>query len=166
MGRGFVAYTFLESGRTELALYSAFLNYRLADDTLLWVLQDTIYCAACQRITMGEKLPSLEDLAAELKLLDDHDTFTLEGLAFLERDPEEHRQELLRRIKWRGDRQSPAKCLHCSSTEIHSIPSRGEFDHPVTGQRLDVTDEGWIDAASWEAEFSPEGFPLDPTNIG
>jgi hypothetical protein len=59
MGRGFVEYHLPESGRDELVVWSAFIDYRLADGTKLHILQQPAWCPACNHFVIAEEVPSV-----------------------------------------------------------------------------------------------------------
>jgi hypothetical protein len=159
MGRGFVEYHFPESGRDEWVLWSAFLDYRLADGAKLHILQQPAWCPACSRFVLAEEVPLVQALEEEIARYQSADRETLQMWAFVSNGSpvEERVAELLRYVEWRQERQSPPRCLHCGAADPVPIPLSGEFVHPGTGERVVVGDSGFADTAPWVAEFSPEG---------
>jgi hypothetical protein len=158
MGRGYTQYAFPDTGAEDAyALYSAFLNYRLPDGKWLHVRQTECWCPTCNRIDMAECIESIEELENELARLRNPDDEEAKIIAFIGKPVEERITELQLRIIWRQNRKSPAKCLHCGSTEIVPIPDAQEFAHPATGERVVVAGCGFASTAAWYAEFTPEG---------
>jgi hypothetical protein len=159
MGRGFIQYHFPESGRDERVLLSAFIHYRLADGTMLSILQQPAWCPACGRFVLAEVVPSIEWLVEEKARYRSGDRDTLRQWAFVSNGGSvaERISELLRRIEWRHGRNSPPRCLECGMVGPIPIPTNGEFSHPQTGEQVVVQGSGWADTAPWLAEFSPEG---------
>lgn len=158
MGRGYTQFAFPDSDtEDQYALYSAFLNYRLADGRLLHVRQTECWCPTCDRIDMAEHVESLEELAAELERLRNPDDEEFRMIAFIGTPVEERIAETELRIAWRCNRVSPAKCLQCGSTDIVPIPGNEEFAHPKTGERVVVAGSGFMSTDQWHAEFTPEG---------
>ena len=162
MGRGFVEYHLPESGRDEWVLWSAFIDYRLADGSKLHILQQPAWCAACRRFVIAEEVPSVAALQQEIARYRSGDRDTLRQWAFVSNGvpAAERVAELLRRVEWRQGRQSPPRCLECGAVGPVPIPMDGEFAHPRTGERVVVVSGGWADTAPWFAEFSPEGEQL------
>jgi hypothetical protein len=162
MGRGFVEYHLPNLGRDERVLFSAFIDYRLADGTKLHIPQQPAWCSACSRFVIAEELPSVEALEEEITRYRSADRDTLQKWAFVSNgSPAGDRiDELLRYIGWRQGRQSPRRCLECGAVDPVPIAVSGEFAHPRTGERVVVGDSGFADAAPWFAEFSPEGEQL------
>ncbi|WP_088257847.1 hypothetical protein [Fimbriiglobus ruber] len=162
MGRGYIAYQFPDSGREEWVLYSAFLDYRLADGTKLSVDQQPTWCSACNRFVIAESIPTIADLETELARYRTGDAEAHRTWAFISGDAPvaEKIAELCRRIEWRLERQSPSHCLACGASGPVPIPTADEFAHPATGERVVVGSFGWASTAMWVAEFSPEGESL------
>jgi hypothetical protein len=162
MGRGFVEYHLPDSRRDEWVLWSAFIDYRLADGTKLHILQGPAWCAACGRFVIAEDIPSVEALEEEIARYRSNDPDALQKWAFVSSGApaEERIAELMRYVRWRQERRSPPHCLQCGSTDPVPIPMGGEFAHPRTGERVVVGSKGFADAATWIAEFSPEGEQL------
>jgi hypothetical protein len=159
MGRGFVEYHLPESGRDEWVLWSAFIDYRLADGTKLHIWQQPAWCPDCSRFVIAEYIPSVEELEEEIAKYRSADRDTLRTWAFVSNGSRvtERVAELLRYIEWRRRRESPPRCLECGAVSPVPIPMSGEFVHPRTGERVVVGGSGFADAAPWFAEFSPEG---------
>ena len=158
MGRGFTQYSFPESDAEDVFnLYSAFLNYRLHDDSLLHVRQSECWCNACNRISMAEHVESIDELESELQRLLNPDEEHRQMIAFIGTPIEDLIVESRQRIQWRNARTEPAKCLECGSTNFVPLPSTDEFRHPYTGERVQVVSRGFADAAPWYAEFTPQG---------
>jgi hypothetical protein len=162
MGRGFVEYHLPDSGRDEWVLWSAFIDYRLADGSKLHILQQPAWCAACRRFVIAEEVPSVEALEEEIARYRSADPDTLQKWAFVSNGAPvaERVAELLRYVEWRKGRQSPPRCLECGVVHPLHIPMTGEFAHPGTGERVVIGSSGWADTAPWFAEFSPEGVLL------
>jgi hypothetical protein len=159
MGRGFVRYSLPESGRDEWVLFSAFLDYRLADGTRLHVEQDPAWCPACRAFVAAERVPTVEELEREVAEFQAGDPDLLRQWAFVSggQTAAGRIAELRRRVEWRRGRRSPARCLRCGGGGVAPLPVDGEFRHPQTGERVVVGGSGWADAVPWFAEFSPEG---------
>ena len=162
MGRGFVEYQLPESGRDEWVLWSAFIDYRLEDGSKLHVLQQPAWCRGCSRFVVAEQVPAVEALEAEIARFRSADPDTLETWAFVSNGASVAEQvaELLRYVDWRKGRKSPPRCLECGAVDPVPVPTRGEFAHPATGERVVVKSGGFADTAPWFAEFSPEGEQL------
>lgn len=161
MGRGFTQYSFPDTGSPDtVALYSAFLDYRLPDGSLLHVRQQECWCPNCDCFLMAEEVPTLAELEAELVRLMNPDEELRQVVAFLEVPIEKRIEDARRRIEWRRTRKAPPKCLHCGSSNITILPhldESQEFNHPKTGERVVVAGRGFSDDAPWHAEFTPEG---------
>ena len=158
MGRGFTQFAFPDSGAPDtLALYSAFLNYKLADDKELHVRQTECWCPVCDFFVMAERIESLSELECELSNLRNPDPAEKDFLAFIYPSIDDAIAEVLARIEWRLMRVAPAKCLHCGSTDIQRIPEGDEFLHPKTGERVLIVGRGWASADPWYAAFTTEG---------
>lgn len=159
MGRGFVKYQLPESGRDEVVLWSAFIDYRLAGDSKLHILQQPAWCCTCRRFVTAEEVPSVEALEKEISRFRAAEPDTLQKWAFVSNGvpAAERIAELLRYVEWRKGRRSPPRCLQCGAVDPVPIPEAGEFAHPATGERVVVADSGWADVDFWFAEFSPEG---------
>lgn len=158
MGRGFTQYSFPDSDAEDVwALYSAFLNYELADGSLLHVRQAESWCPECDCILMAERVPTLAELEAELAMLknptdEERDKINFVGGPIAERIAEQER-----RIVWRHNRQSAAKCLQCGCVDVVQLPQEDEFRHPKTGERMVKSGWGFASTGMWDAVFSPEG---------
>lgn len=159
MGRGFVEYHLTESGQDKWVLYSAFIDYRLADGTKLHILQQPAWCKACRQFVIAEEIPSVDALEEEIARFRLAKPDMLREWAFVSNGMpvEERINELLRYIEWRRGRQSPPRCLECGEVDPVPIPILGEFPHPASGERVVVGNSGFADTAPWDAEFSPEG---------
>ncbi|WP_145377664.1 hypothetical protein [Symmachiella dynata] len=106
---------------------------------------------------MAEWVQSLAELEAELKELLDPDEENMRKFAFIGTPINDLIAETRKRIEWRQHRRSPAKCLHCGSTDIIVLPNTEEFAHPKTGERVVVVGRGFAEASPWHAEFTTEG---------
>jgi hypothetical protein len=159
MGRGFVEYHLPDSDRDEWVLFSAFIDYRLADSTTLPILQQPAWCPVCGRFVLAEEVPSVEEFEEEIARYRSGDRDTLQKWAFVSNGAPvgERIAELLRRVEWRRGRRSPPRCLECGAVRPIPIPMSGEFPHPRAGERVVVGSSGFADTAPWFAEFSPEG---------
>ena len=161
MGRAFTQFKFPDSDSEDAyAVYSAFLDYRMPDGSRLHIRQRECWCPVCERIDMAEDVPSLAELQAELDRLLAPDEETLRKFAFIDIPVDDLIAETRKRIEWRRHRRSPAKCLHCGSTNITALPHNKEFAHPKTRERVLVAGWGFLDAAPWHAEFTTEGDPI------
>lgn len=158
MGRGYTQYAFPDSSADDVyALYSAFLNYRLASGELLHVRQTECWCASCERIDMAERIESLNELEQQLERLRHPDEDESCMIAFIGVPIDKRVTEAEIRIKWRRGRISPPKCLQCGSVDIMELPGTDEFSHPKTGERVVVTGRGFASTDEWHAEFTSEG---------
>jgi hypothetical protein len=164
MGRGYIKYHLSESAREEWVLWSAFINYRLADGSKLHILQQPAWCPACLRFVIAEDLSSVEALEEEMAQFRLAAPDTLRQWAFVSNGApvSERIIELLRYIAWRRSRRSPPRCLECGAVDPIPIPTSGEFTHPANGQRVMVQSSGFADTEPWFADFSPEGERLPP----
>jgi hypothetical protein len=162
VGRGFVKYRLPESAREEWVLWSAFIDYRLADGSKLHILQQPAWCRACRRFVVAEEVPAVEALEEEIARYRSADPDTIRKWAFISNGAPvaERIAELLRYVEWRKGRQSPPRCLECGTASPVPVPMDGEFSHPGTGERVVVGSSGFADTAPWHAEFSPEGEQL------
>jgi hypothetical protein len=159
MGALLVEYLLSDSGRRRSVAYSAFINYRLPDGTDLPILQVPAWCSACGEFVLAEDLPTIASLGGEIQRLEAGDPTLLQVWAFVSGGaPVEQRlAELRRRIEWRKARHGLPRCLHCGSPDVVPIPTSGEFNHPLTGERVVVGDSGFGDTPPWRALYSPEG---------
>ena len=161
MGRGYTQYSYPDDDTPdEYAVYSAFLDYILLDGSRLHVNQTDCYCSHCQRIDMAEHIETLEQLQNRIEKLRLPDSDERKMAVFIGSIPDQI-VELNRRIEWRRTRQSPAKCLHCGSTEIILLPNDDEFSHPATGARMTVIGRGFMSTAEWHATYTPEGDAIE-----
>ena len=158
MGRGYTQFAFPDTDMEDVhALYSVFLNYRLATGDVLHVRQTECWCFTCERIDMAERVDSLDELQSELQRLQYPDEDESRMIAFIGVAIEKRIAETELRIKWRRNRISPPKCLHCGSTDITRLPDTDEFRHPQTEERVVVAGRGFASTDEWHAEFTPEG---------
>lgn len=159
MGRGFIEYHLPELGHNEWVLFSAFIDYRLADGSKLHIRQQSAWCRACQRFVVAEEVPSIEALEEEIARFHAADPHTLKMWEFVSNGApvEERVVELLRYVAWRKERRSPPRCLECGAVDPVTIPESGEFAHPATGVRVVVGSSGFAATAPWIADFTPEG---------
>jgi hypothetical protein len=160
VGRGLIQYSLPKSGRQEAIAFSAYLNYRLADGSLIHVDQQAAWCGECGRFVVAEFLADIDELKKTLAELRDGDEKQLDHLNFVGRSVEEETDQLSRRIEWRRGRTSPPRCLQCGSPTIVPLPAGEEFPHPATGEKVIVGSMIFADMEWWEAEFSPEGEKL------
>lgn len=160
MGRGFIEYHGEAADRSEFVAFSAFLEYRLPDGSLLMVDQQPAWCPACGQFVLAERLSEVAELEAMLAAVKDQEPETVRRLAVFSRSAEDEVAELTRRLAWRRGRRSLARCLHCGSDQIVAIPTGGEFAHPDTGERMSVVSSGFASMERLVAEFSPEGIKL------
>lgn len=133
------------------------LNYRLADGSLLHVEQEAAWCERCACFGSAELVPSVEDLRNRIR---DLQTPNNKVRSFFRTEAAIGRAiaELETRLKWRGDRRSPARCLRCGSTEIVPVRFGDHFSVCfVSGKRVVQLRTGFADTAFWIAEFTPEG---------
>lgn len=173
MGRGFIKYEFPDSGREpDFVLFSAHLNYRLPDGARLHVRQTAAWCQVCHRFTLAELIESVAELEAELpgliirkdQLLEEaHGQSSVsEDLRSIGFDLDWIQREIAevpRRIAWRRNRQGPAKCLRCGSTNLSWFddPRGGDpFTHPLNDESV-ISSNGFASTEEWHAEFTPEG---------
>jgi hypothetical protein len=160
VGRGLIQYSLPKSGRKEAIAFSAYLNYKLADGSLLHVDQQAAWCPDCGRFVVAEFLPDLGELEKSLAELRAGDVKRLECLNFVGRSAAEEMEQLSRRVAWRRARISAPRCLECGSPESVPLPAAEEFPHPATGEKVIVGSMVFADMEWWEAEFSPEGEKL------
>lgn len=178
MGRGLIMYEFPDSGHeSECVLFSSHLNYRLPDGERLHVRQTVAWCQSCGRFSLAELIESVADIEAELPgLIAQKDQLLAESLRQSAANQDMRRRDILGigfdldwteraiaevpvRIAWRRKRQSPAKCLHCGTTNLlwFDDPRGGDpFTHPQNGERV-ISSIEFASAAPWHAEFTPEG---------
>jgi hypothetical protein len=137
-------------------LYSAYLNYRLPDGSLLFVRQTDCWCAKCHGFEVAEDIPNCIELETDLRRLANGDED--ERLWIRYGTPtKELFDDLRRRIEWRRTRRSPPKCLHCGSTNIVVVPEGDEFAYPKNGERVVKIAIGFASTVQWHAEFTTEG---------
>ena len=160
MGRGFIEYRRSTADRNELVTYSGFLDYRLPDGSTLGVEQQPAWCPACGRFVLAERLPDMDELERRMAEAKSGEPGLVRRLAAVGRAVQEEVAELDRRIAWRRERHSPARCLHCGSDHVTALPAMNEFVHPATGERVTVVGSGFASMERWVAEFSPEGIKL------
>ncbi len=148
MGRGLIMYEFPDSGHeSECVLFSAHLNYRLPDGERLHVRQTVAWCQSCGRFSLAERIESVADIEAELPgLIAQKDQLLAESLRQSAANQDMRRRDILGigfdldwteraiaevpvRIAWRRKRQSPAKCLHCGTSNLLEIDDRVEVIH-------------------------------------
>jgi hypothetical protein len=158
MGRGFEQFSFINSKAQDVfVIFSASLNYRLADGSRLDVHQDACWCSRCNTFRVGERIPTIEEVRAELQKLANPSKEEIEIWQLIGKSIEAVVADTEARLAWRGQRTSPAKCLHCGSTELKPLPHDEEFPHPVTGERMRRVARGFCDAGPWESDFTVEG---------
>ena len=158
MGRSYTKYSFPDSDREDAwAIFSAFLDYRFGDGTRLHVRQTACWCSRCRHITIGEDIPTVEELRQELERLHHPNHEERELYRILGTPMADLITETEKRIEWRRSRTAPAKCLHCGSTEIAVISHDETMVHPATGERMLLSERDWADTAEWRAEYTPEG---------
>jgi len=146
-------------------------SYRLAPGAECPVHDQTAWCKTCRAIVPAEDLPSVEKIDAERQRLR-HDYQEFLGNAYKESQIRPWLIANTREIfangikinewhrRWRELRQSPARCLKCSSTDIQWLASQSKFIHPETGLVVQLT--GWSHASMAIHEyFSPEGMRLE-----
>lgn len=114
------------------------------------------WCEGCQKFTASEQISSIEEEAKTLREVE----------LFAERPglipPDRHvsiRQlpNLRRRMQWRKQRRSPARCLECASTEI--TPIRPGPEVYIAGRGKCVARcRGWADMSGpTNAYYDSEG---------
>ncbi len=150
-----------KSGRKEAIAFSAYLNYRLADGSLIHVDQQAAWCKGCDKFVVAEYLPEVKELEKSLADLLAGDVKRVQRLDFVGRTAAEETDQLSRRIEWRRNRSSPPRCLECGSRKITPLPSDEEFAHPATGEKVIMGSMVFADMDWWDAEFSPEGEKLN-----
>jgi hypothetical protein len=128
--------TFLPEGRVERFYGSRGNYYEFADGSHLDVYTEPVWCTRCLRVTNGEVIPTLESLDKQLAELGGPGSTLarlllppgVSALDFEENFRRERIDEARKRREWRLGRRSPAKCIHCGSTEIVALP----HNQPVT----------------------------------
>ena len=167
MGRGFTQYAFPTSNAEDAyVVFSAFLNYRLPDDSLLFIHQAECWCSQCNRFELAEYIPTLVKLETDLNRLlkgdldrlrrDNEEDMEL-WMTYHGKPVEDSIEDLERRIQWRRSRKSPPKCLRCGTTTITLLPDADEFAHPKTGERVVKAGIGFMSTVEWHAEYTSEG---------
>lgn len=114
----FSEYLINESDSAEVYLYWD-CKYILKSEVILPAEQIESWCYSCNMLVAAELIPSLAEIDARIRDLDNPDNIILKcfSRAALERE----RVELPIRHAWRALRQSPPRCLHCGSADIFAI---------------------------------------------
>lgn len=145
-------------------------SYRLVPGAMCPLHDQAAWCETCRAIVPAEDLPSLEKIDAERQQLrHNHEEFLRNAFNEGHIQPwmiANTRQTFARAIKvnewhrrWRERRQSPARCLQCSSVEIRCLESQSKFVHPETGLIVELTGAFHASMAIHEY-YSSEGMRL------
>jgi len=124
-------------GETEPCMICFYLtlNYRLPDKSLLRIEQEAAWCEGCRSFGVAEVIPSIEELYSRIQELQT----PTQKLFFIYRTQEAMGSaidELHTRLRWRGSRKSPARCLACGSTAITPVRFAEDRTCVVNGKRL------------------------------
>jgi hypothetical protein len=159
MGRYFIKYSSPSSGRYDLVVFSAFLNYRLDNGSKLPVDQEPAWCRRCRTFVVAEHVETVEVILQRIEdlVMRRGELFEALSIPGLGLSVESKIAELRRRVGWRGGRRGPPRCLHCGSVEVSEVPRWGEFAHPEKELSVLADDWGFMSTDDWRAEFSPEG---------
>jgi hypothetical protein len=146
-------------GRYGVALGEDY--YLLSGGERLSVRARPAWCGACGRFVEAEWVRPYEEMARDLRELEyfaERPGLIPEdrpGLAWAIRGLEEERL----RLRWRGSRIGPGRCLECGSAELVLFSDEGEADVPGVGRCRGR----WIRFSGTGAPvryFSPEGLPI------
>jgi hypothetical protein len=112
-----------EGGKGEWLLLFLGRHYQLGDGSTQMIEEQAAWCETCGRIIAAEHLRPLPDLERELAELRSgsgpmHDWLRALGIP-VEREIGE------KRLGWRRQRSSSARCLECGSEAIVPLPSEG-----------------------------------------
>jgi hypothetical protein len=125
--------------------------YRLADGAALHVAKWPIWCYGCGAFTLGEWLPSVEELRQAISECEHyaarpgwipHDRYIdIKGLP-----------DLRVRERWREARTAPPRCLDCGSSAIVLMQDQSG---------VEVPGEGWCTARFWSFADAASPHVLD-----
>ena len=113
-----------------------FYKYLFNDNTVLKMKWDTGWCFDCDCVACVEVLPSLDELYERAKIICSSEGD--EAAAFIN----ESVSEIYKRIQWRKERVSPARCMDCGRVKIStldfipisdSVSQTKEFTHKCGG---------------------------------
>ncbi|TWT63310.1 hypothetical protein [Rubinisphaera italica] len=130
----------------------------------LAVNQADYYCPNCNHFVVGERIETVSALEQEINDIENAPQSRRRMLAEVIGNIPQQIAELHIRIKWRKNRRSPPKCLHCGCADILLIPDRKEFNHPETGKRMKRSGNGFASTAEWFATYTPEGDQIESSN--
>jgi hypothetical protein len=134
--------------------HGAFYAYLLSDGSTLSVPYVPAWCHRCQAVMHGEELPEIAWLEQQLR------EWQASGLE--KQTQAWHVAWLERKIAWRSERRSPAKCLACGSSEIVRGSFQGGAPHPSCGGWLALRRSGHFSLMEplMQSLYSPEGEAL------
>ena len=124
--------------------------YQLPDGSEMVGNVEACWCGECNTLRAAEYLPDVDWLLkrSELTRVDQLPESIQKSLHLLQQTPEEFIGDWVAEAKmqlgWRRSRQSPAKCLTCSSSNVNLLgfefaESRQSFLHPDCGGTFAAT---------------------------
>ena len=156
----------LPEGRTEKFAGSRGNYYEFSESDRLDLHSEPVWCHRCGQITHGEELSTVDDIDKQIHDLNDPssalyrmtrhgvlDELLGKGKEFLR----ERIAELQRRRRWRAERKSPAKCIHCGTTQIVALPAGLPVPNPGGHGQIQVDCVGMCSTSFNEWFFTPEG---------
>ena len=129
--------------------------YEFSESDRLDLHSVPVWWHRCARFTEGEYLSTVEEIDKQIRDLHDP-TPVWYHMTRHELLPN-RLAELQRRRCWRAARQSPPKCIHCSSTEIAMLPEGEPFPHPHGDGTIRVDCVGMCSTSFNEWFFTLEG---------
>ena len=140
-------------------------SYQLPGDVRVTIRQQFAWCQSCHVVVHAERLPTIDQIKAELEAFeqlarDDRGSFAMPGrLAEDEINRERNQLQTLRQVV--EGRKSPERCLECGSTDLILIPMADEDDdeivpmspcgtvHPGCGGFLSIGGIGFSRSRAW-----------------
>jgi hypothetical protein len=156
----------LPEGRTDKFAGSRGNYYEFSKSDRLDLHSVPVWCHRCGKITHGEELSTIDDIDKQIRDLNDPsselyrmtrhgvlDELLGKGDEFLH----EQIAELQRRRRWREERKSPPKCIHCGTTQIVALPMGVPVPNPGGPGQIQVDCVGMCSTNFNEWFFTPEG---------
>ena len=156
----------LPDGKTEKFAGCRGNYYEFSESDRLDLHSAPIWCHRCRMITHGEALSTVEEIDTQIRDLNDPSSepyrMTRHGLLdeLLGKGEEvlqERVAELQRRRRWREERRSPPKCIHCGTTQIMLLPLGVAMPNPEGPGQILVDCVGMCSTIFNEWFFTPEG---------
>jgi hypothetical protein len=163
---GFYEIRWLPSGRTEKFAGSRGNYYEFSESDRLDLHSEPGWCHHCGKVTHIENLSTVDELDKQIRDLNDPsselyrmtrhgvlDELLGKGDKFLN----DRIAEIQRRRRWREERKSPPKCIHCGTTEIVELPIGMPVPVPHGEGQVQIDCVGMCSTNFNEWFFTPEG---------